>query len=228
MLYPYINEGGKCMRLRNKIMAVLAATLLLVSMMAGTAMAREKWELPFEYPNEAAAATDNDVWVKLTGGGFAISTEEVAQQVRSVDITITGKASFDAELIYNSDIQGWKPSKLAGQSVDGELVLTADMDGSFTSYCEIVVNLQNKTEGPLAVTKLDFKDEGGNVLVTWPEAATEEAAEAAPAEEAPAATTEAAAADVPKTGVVSSALIFGLGALACGIGSGINRKKSRA
>ncbi len=217
------------MRLRNKILAVFATTVLLVSMMAGTAMAREKWELPFEYPNEAAAATDNDVWVKLTGGGFAISTEEVAQQVRSVDITVTGKASFDAELIYNSDIQGWKPTRLTDQTVDGEVVLTSDMDGSFTSYCEIVVNLQNKTEGPLAVAKLEFKDEAGTVLVTWPDAegTAEEAAEEAPAAEA-AETTEAAASDVPKTGVASSALIFGLGALACGIGSGINKKKSKA
>lgn len=208
------------MKLRNRILAGFAATVLALSMMVGSAMAGTK-ELPFEYPNEANAATNNDVWVKVTGGsaGEAISTEEIAHAIRSVDITITGKATFDAELIFNFD-GGWVPTKMAGQTVDGELVLNLPMNGKGSSYCEVIVNLQNKTEGALAVSKMEFKDENGNVILTH-------GGEAAPAAEAaaPAADKTAAPAAAPKTGVVSSALLLGFGAVAFGSGAVALKKK---
>ena len=53
-----------------------------------------------------------------------------------------------------------------GESVDGEKVYNFEMNGDGTSWCEAVVNLQNKSEGPLQVTKMEFKDEAGNVLLT--------------------------------------------------------------
>ncbi|MBP1754122.1 MAG: hypothetical protein H6Q59_520 [Firmicutes bacterium] len=201
------------MKLRNKVFAGLAATVLALTMMVGTAMASTD-QLPFAYPNDAGVATNNDVWVKLIGGGTVISTTEVAEATRSVDITIEGKCSFEPELIFNFD-GGWVPTALGKTDVDGTTVLNMPMNGKGTTWCEVVVNLMNKTEGPLAVTKMEFKDEAGAVLLTWP-------ADAAAATTAAADTTAA-----PKTGVVSLALIFGLGAAAMGTGSVVLKKKER-
>jgi hypothetical protein len=199
------------MKLRNKVFAALAVTVLTLTMMVGSAMASTD-QLPFAYPNEANAATNNDVWVKLIGGGTVISTTEVADATRSVDITVEGKCTFDPELIFNFD-GGWVPSKPGVTTVDGSTVLTMDMNGKDTTWCEVVVNLMNKTEGPLSVTKMEFKDEAGAVLLTWP------------AEAASAAADDTAA--TPKTGVVSLALVFGLGTAAMGTASVILKKKER-
>lgn len=192
------------MKLRNKVLAGFAASVLALSMMLGTAMASTD-ELPFSYPNEANAPTDNDVWVKLIGGGKVISTSEVANATRSVDITIEGNCEFDPELIYNYD-NGWVPTTPGKQKVDGTLVLSMPMNGAGTTWCEVVINLRNKTEGPLAITKLDFKDEAGNILLTH------------------GAATETAVAD---TGVASTALFFGLGAAAFGAGAFALKRKER-
>jgi hypothetical protein len=108
---------------------------------------------------------------------------------------------------------GWLPSKPGVTTVDGSTVLTMDMNGKGTTWCEVVVNLMNKTEGPLSVTKMEFKDEAGAVLLTWP------------AEAASAAADDTAA--TPKTGVVSLSLVFGLGTAAMGTASVILKKKER-
>ncbi|MDF2484153.1 MAG: hypothetical protein K0R46_321 [Herbinix sp.] len=199
------------MKLRNKVFAGLAATVLALTMLVGTAMASTD-QLPFAYPNEANAATDNDVWVKLIGGGTVISTTEVADATRTVDITVEGKCSFEPELIFNFD-GGWVPTAPGVTDVDGSTVLTMPMNGKGTTWCEVVVNLKNKTEGALAVTKMEFKDEAGAVLLTWP------------ADAGAAATDDAAA--TPKTGVVSLAFVFGLGAAVMGTGSVVLKKKER-
>ena len=193
------------MKLRNKVFAGLAATVLALTIMVGSAMASTD-QLPFAYPNEANATTDNDVWVKLIGGGTVISTAEVAHATRSVDITVEGKCSFEPELIYNFD-GGWVPTNPGVTTVDGSTVLTMPMNGTGTGWCEVVVNLKNKTEGALSVTKMEFKDEAGKVLVTWPEGAAADA--------------------TPKTGVASLALVFGLGAAVMGTGSIVLKKKAR-
>jgi LPXTG-motif cell wall-anchored protein len=214
------------MKLRNKVVAGFAATVLALSMMVGTALASTK-DLPFEYPNEANAATNNDVWVKLVGGGAGeqVSTQEVADVTKSVDVTITGKCSFDAELIFNFD-GGWVPTAMKGQTVDGELVLNMPFVGKGATYAEVIVNLQNKTEGPLAVTKLEWKDEAGNVVFTWPVADEAAAADVATDD---AAATDAAATDAaaPKTGVESFGLIFGLGAAVLGSGAVVLKRREK-
>ncbi|MBH1941263.1 hypothetical protein I5677_10195 [Mobilitalea sibirica] len=199
------------MKLRNKLMAGFAATVLALSMMVGSAMASTD-VLPFEYPNEANAATNNDVWVVLFGGTAATpltDDEAVRDAVKTVDIVITGNASFDAELIANF-AGGWVPTTMAGQTVDGELVLSLPYVVKGSGYAEVIVNLKNKTEGPLAVARMDFKDADGKVLVTHGGAAE------AAAEES-----------VPKTGVVSTALLLGLGAVAFGTGAVALKKKER-
>ena len=103
--------------------------------------------------------------LKLSAAATYLEILDIAHATRSVDITITGKASFDLEFIYNSDA-GWLPVMQKGESVDGEKVYNFEMNGDGTSWCEAVVNLQNKSEGPLQVTKMEFKDEAGNVLLT--------------------------------------------------------------
>lgn len=202
------------MKLRNKVFAGFAATVLALSMMVGSAMASTK-DLPFNYPTEANAPTNNDVWVKLTGGsaGEAVGTQDIADQTKSVDVVITGNCSFDAELIFNFD-GGWVPTAMGGQTVDGELVLNMPFVGKGASYAEVIVNLQNKTEGELAVTRLDWKDDAGNVVFSW-------------GAEAGAAEAPAADASVPKTGVTSVALLLGLGAAVCGSGAVVLKKKER-
>ena len=73
---------------------------------------------------EAGVATDNDVWVKIIGGGTVIGDADIAHATRSVDLTISGNASFELEFIYNSDA-GWLPVNMPGESVDGEKVTTS-------------------------------------------------------------------------------------------------------
>ena len=194
------------MKLRSKILAGFLATIICLSLTVGTALASTD-QLPYDYPEEAGVATDNDVWVKIIGGGNVLGDTDIAHATRSVDITITGKASFDLEFIYNSDA-GWLPVMQKCESVDGEKVYNFEMNGDGTSWCEAVVNLQNKSEGPLQVTKMEFKDEAGNVLLTV------------------GGDSEAAASDsTPKTGVVSTAIFFGLGAAAFGTGAVLLKKK---
>jgi len=196
----------------KKILAGFAATVLALTMMMGTAMATTD-VLPFEYPNEANVATDNDVWVKLIGGGNVISTADVSAKVRSVDVTITGNATFDAEFIYNYD-GGWVPTTYPGQTVNGKLVLTMPMDGSQApNWCEIIVNLKNKSEGPLTVAMMEFKDENGNVLVTHGYVAED--------------TAETAATSTPKTGVVTYGAVYGLAAALFASGAVALRRKQK-
>lgn len=197
------------MKLRNKVLAGFVATILCLSMMVGSALASTH-ELPFDYPEEADVATNNDVWVVLYGGTAAppLSDDEALRDsIKSVDIVISGNASFDAEIISNGP--SWVPYSFAGQSVDGEMTLTLDYDMEGQGYTEIIVNLQNKSEGPLSVKRMDFKDADGNVVL-----AHGAASEAAAGGEA-----------APKTGLVSTALFLGLGAAAFGTGAVILKKK---
>ncbi len=200
------------MKLRNKIFAGFAATVLALSMMVGSALAQTD-QLPFNYPEEANAPTNNDIWVVLFGGTAATPlTDDAALRdaVESVDVVITGKCSFNAELICNSDVTSWQPNRFDGQTVDGELVINLPYKMAGAGYAEVVVNLQNKTEGPLAVARMDFKDASGAVLLSH------------------GAASEAAATDAaPKTGVESLGLIFGLGAAVLGSGAVVLKRKEK-
>lgn len=209
------------MKLRNKVIAGLAATVLALSMMIGTAMAGTD-VLPFAYPNDANAATNNDVWVVLFGGTAATPmTDDVAirDSIKSVDVAINGNATFDAEIIANMTA-GWLPTTFAAQTVatGTELVINMPFDAKDAGYAECVVSLKNKTEGALEVSRIDFKDADGNVVLTKGVAAA-----AAPVADDAAATDTA----VPQTGVLSFALLFGLGAVTLGTGSVVLKKKER-
>ena len=195
------------MKLRSKILAGFIATVLLMSMTVGTALASTN-ELPFNYPNDANAATNNDVWVVFFGGTTTppINNDEaVRDSIKSVDVVISGKASFNGEVTYNYT-GGWVPTTFADQTVDGELILSVACDGNGAGYAEIVVSLKDKTEGELAIKRLDFKDADGAIVLSHGEASV-------------------AAADAPKTGVVSTALFLGLGAAVLGTGSVVLKKK---
>lgn len=200
------------MKLRNKVLAGFVAVVLALSMMAGTALAAADLPAVFEEA-EGGGPVDgqtqnNDVWIKITGGGTVFGNEEIAHATRSVDITITGNCSFELEFIYNYD-GGWGPGIVSSETVDGEQVFNFPMNGAGTTYCEAVLNLKNKTEGPLEVTRMEFKDDAGNVLLTvGPEAAGGGGGDA-----------------TPKTGVVSTALFFGLGAAVLGAGAVVLKKK---
>lgn len=197
------------MKLRNKVLAGFFATILLLSLAVGSAFAGTR-DLPFNYPNDANAATNNDVWIVFYGGTATTpinNDEAVRDSIKSVDVVISGKATFNAEVIYNYT-GGWVPTSFPSQEVDGEMSINVPCDGNGAGYAEIVVNLKDKSEGPLAVKRLDFKDADGVVVLSWGEASEEAAAEAA-----------------PKTGVVSTALFLGLGAAVLGTGSVVLKKK---
>jgi hypothetical protein len=207
------------MKLRNKVFTLFAVFVLALSMMVGTAMAATT--LPAIYDEAAGGmvldgqTSGNDVWIKIIGSGELYGDSKIANATRSVDITVSGKCTFDAELIYNSD-GGWAVQPVqTGLSVDGDLVLTMPMDGTGTSWCEAVVNLKNKTEGPLSVSKMEFKDEAGTVLLT-----VGGADGVAPNVITDTATDESStAAATPKTGVVSLAFVYGIFTATCGIGA---------
>lgn len=206
------------MKLRNKVIAGFAAVVIALSMMVGTALAVD--QLPAVY-EEAAGGTvvdgqtnSNDVWIWITGGGNILHGDaDIANATRSVDVTITGNCSYDLEFIYNSD-GGWMTKDMIpeygcpGETVDGTKVYTFAMNGKGTQWCEAVLNLRNKTEGPLEVTKMEFKDENGNVILTVPKASE-------------------ATSDAPKTGVASAALLLGVGAVASAIGTVVLKKKEK-
>lgn len=157
------------MKLRSKVLTGLVATVLVLTMMVSTVLASTN-KLPFNYPNEANAKTDNDVWVKIIGGkddkGGPIANAKIAKKIASVDITFKGNCSFSAEVIYNSD-KGWAPSSQK-VTVKGTKKINAKIDGAAAkTYCEVIVNCMGKTEGKLAVTKMVFKDAKGKALKTW-------------------------------------------------------------
>jgi LPXTG-motif cell wall-anchored protein len=195
------------MKLRNKFFAGLIATVLLLSLTVGTAFASTD-QLPFDYPNEADAPTNNDVWVVLFGGTAATPLTddvELRDSIESVDVVISGNATFSAEIVANGP-GPWTPTSYPDQEVDGELILNMPYIMKDAGYCEVIVNLQGKSEGALSVKRIDFKDAAGSVVLSHGEAS--EAAEAA-----------------PKTGVVSTALFLGLGAAVFGTGAVVLKKK---
>lgn len=233
------------MMLRKKLLAAFAATVLALSMMVGSAMAQTD-QLPFDYANDAGVAVNNDVWVVLFGGtaGTPITDDTaVRDAVVSVDVIITGKATFDGQIVANCENPGWTPTDFPGESVDGETTLSIPLVGKDNNWVEVVVNLANKSEGPLQVTRMDFKDADGNVVASRgaasaeageveveegddavAETTTENKAEVA---ETTAATENKAATSVPKTGVASLGLLFGLGAAVLGTGAVVLKKKEQ-
>jgi len=219
ILSVFFKEDNE-MKLR-KVLVGFIAMVFVLSTMVGTAFAKDPSdELPFSFPNE-----EYDCWVKLIGGGKSISNAEVASKVRSVDITFEGNATFDLQIVYNSNDGGWAPTDYPGQTLDGKLVINFPMDGTVGSqWCEVVVFVNNQN-GDVKVTQMDFKDEAGNILLTHGKASEDAAPaeEAAPVEEA---ASEAPAA-TPKTGVVGLGAVYGLGAVLLASGAVALRRKQK-
>lgn len=157
------------MKLRNKAFTCFVTMVLALVMMTGTVFASTN-KLPFKYGKEADVKTNNDVWVKLIGGkdasGAPVSTEKVAHQCKTVDVYFSGKATSDIEIIFNSDF-GWKPLQFKKTKVNGTKVISRDMDGTNTTYCECVVNCIGKTKGDLNVDAMVFKNAKGKAIFTW-------------------------------------------------------------
>lgn len=209
------------MKLR-KVLVGFIAMVFVLSTMVGTAFAKDPSnKLPFSFPDD-----NYDCWVKLIGGGEFISNADVATKVKSVDITFEGNATFDLQLVYNSNDGGWAPTDYPGQTLDGKLVVNFPMDGTLGSqWCEVVVFVNNQN-GDVTVTQMDFKDEAGSILLTHGKASADDAApaeEAAPVEEA---ANEAPAA-APKTGVVGLGVVYGLGAALLASGAVALRRKQK-
>lgn len=203
------------MKLR-KVLVGFIAMVVVLSTMVGTAFAKDPSnKLPFSFPDD-----NYDCWVKLIGGGEFISNADVATKVRSVDITFEGNATFDLQLVYNSNDGGWAPKDYPGQTLDGKLVVNFPMDGTLGSqWCEVVVFVNNQN-GDVKVTQMDFKDEAGNILLTHGQASADDAAPAEEAaNEAPAAT--------PKTGVIGLGAVYGLGAVLLASGAVALRRKQK-
>jgi len=220
ILSVFFKEDNE-MKLR-KVLVGFIAMVFVLSTMVGTAFAKDPSnKLPFSFPDD-----NYDCWVKLIGGGEFISNADVATKVKSVDITFEGNATFDLQLVYNSNDGGWAPTDYPGQTLDGKLVVNFPMDGTLGSqWCEVVVFVNNQN-GDVTVTQMDFKDEAGNILLTHGKASADDAApaeEAAPVEEA---ANEAPAA-APKTGVVGLGVVYGLGAALLASGAVALRRKQK-
>jgi hypothetical protein len=204
----------------KKVLVGLLTMVFVLSSLVGTAFAKGQVNtLPFSFPDD-----ENDLWVKLIGGGEMISTADVAAKVKTAEVTFEGNATFDGVLVYNSNDGGWVQNDYPGQTVNGSLVLTMPMDGTVGSqWCEIVVFVNN-LNGDLKVTQMQFKDEAGNVVLTHGAASAPAAAEEVAATEAPA---KAPAASTPKTGVVGFGAIYGIGALLLASGAVALKKKQK-
>lgn len=244
------------MKLRNKFIAGFAAIVLVLSMMVGTAMAatidsidtaaaakeatKDKWWIKLV----DGAACDGAVVA------YHAEMADVASKVASIDFVVNGKCTIEYHVIYQGayspDGSGYDNNTLKAvpATVDGVTVISADYDGSVldgTVGSAVAFLARNKSEGAFALEAYILRDADKNIIAgvdgTGFLAAADATAlfneltgvveEAAPAEEV--ATDDAAATDaaVPQTGVVSFALLFGLGAATLGTGSVILKKKER-
>lgn len=151
----------------KRVLVCILITSLMFPIIPGTSRAATHI-LPYSYPYEANVETYNDVWVVVYGGSAAppiTNRWSLVEKIRSVDVTLEGKATCDAEIIINS-FDGWIPTRFPATSVNGKVVLSVPISTVNPSYLEVIVNLRNKSEGRLTVTKMEFKDEVGAVILT--------------------------------------------------------------
>ncbi|MHB8128166.1 MAG: hypothetical protein ACYDEX_04135 [Mobilitalea sp.] len=181
--------------------------------------------------------------------------QAIATQTASVDVLLTGNFTGTAHLNLVGDFSftptgdGYDNKTYAAKpiTVDGFLVYSGAY-GEITADARFAFLLRDKSEGAAALEAYIFRDADGEIVggqdgagfltaakatslfnsITGveeevaEEVAEEEVAEVVEEEAAPA---EEAA--VPQTGVVSVALLFGLGAAAFGTGSVVLKKKER-
>lgn len=211
------------MKMTKKIVAGMAATVLALSMMVGTAFAQRT--LPATWGDEengafaGEATSDNHVWLTLCGGGEQYSDQETANKVAKVIYYFDGDCTIDVSHISNTEKGGWSPSTVSGVVINGVTPVSCDIKLNpkiVSAWVEAIVNVYTKTAGPLSLVKAEFVDASGNVLVTIE-----------PKANVPATTpsSSSSSSSLPKTGVVSTALVFGLGATAFGTGATLLKKK---
>ncbi|MBH1941262.1 LPXTG cell wall anchor domain-containing protein [Mobilitalea sibirica] len=245
------------MKLRNKLFAGFAATVLTLSMMVGSAFGAT-----IDTIDSAAGAREADKapwWIVLVDGaacdGAAVTYHkeiaDVINDIASIDFVVNGNCSVEYHVIYQGayspDGSGYDNNTLKAVplTVDGVTVVSADYDGSVldgTNGSAVAFLLRNKTEGELSLEQFVLRNADGDIIggvdgtgylaaadakalfneLTGEAPAAEEVAEEASEEAAP-----AAEASVPKTGVVSSALLLGLGAVAFGTGSVVLKKREK-
>ena len=155
------------MKFGKRILSCILIMTFVLAMIPGKVKASTH-VLPYAYPNEANVETNNDVWVVVFGGTASPALthqEELVRSIRDVDIFIEGQASCNVEVIINSS-SGWESLTFPVISIDGTAVIRMSIDEENPSYLEVIVNLKNKTEGPLSVTRMEFMDEAGVIVLT--------------------------------------------------------------
>lgn len=236
------------MKLRNKVMAGFATTVLALSMMVGTAFAATPI---FEYDNAAGAKEDAKASViceLLSGGGnqdgengkVYKDLQAIATDAASVDVLLTGNftgtahLNFVGDATFTPDGTGYDNKTYASKdiTVDGSLVYSGDF-GAIEADARFAFLLRNKSEGAATLEAYILRNADGKIIggmdgagflaAADAEALFDEITGAAPA--ATASTDSATKTSVPKTGVVSTSLILGLGAAAFGMGAIVLKKK---
>lgn len=257
------------MKLTKRVLAGMAATVLALSMMVGTAFAASSasWSDAGSVTHSwdvNSAGYQNDAWVKLIGGGTIVSDEDTAHSVTKVVANFKGEGSATINLIYNYD-GGWETVASQSGEFSGEFKIEANINGSNTTYCEVITQVGDII-GTLDLVNYEFLDASGKTVFTVGDkaaAASTTAASTSTTATSTAATSTTAtttktetttakdnnkttapttetiatqpaaasttnsttSATLPKTGVVSTVVVLGLGATAFGTGATLLKKK---
>lgn len=227
------------MKLRNKVFTGFAATVVALSMMVSTALAATPL---YTYGNEAGAKESDKALVVcelLSGGGNQDGSngpvinelQALYAEFASVDVLLTGDFSGTAHLNLVGDMEftpnatGYDNVTYANKEIacDGYLVYSGEF-GPVTADARFAFLLRNKTEGAAVLEGYVLRNAAGEIVCGMDGAGF---LDAAAAEALYDTVTGAAAADVPQTGVVSAALLLGVGAVASALGSVVLKKKER-
>lgn len=234
------------MKLRNKVLTGFAATVLALSMMVGTALAATPL---YTYGEEAGAKESDKALViceLLSGGGNQDGAngpvydelQALYADIASVDCLLTGNFTGTAHLNLVGDLEftpngtGYDNQTYANKEivVDGNLVYSADL-GPISTDARFAFLLRNKTEGTAVLEGYVFRNADGDIVAGMDGAGYLDAAAAQAlydaATGAVAEVAEEPAEEAPKTGVVSAALLLGVGAVASALGSVVLKKKER-
>ena len=160
-----------------------------------------------------------DLYVKLEEAADFDLTQ--LDSIATIEITLDTDTYFKPQYCINTESNNWE-GKEVEHAEGGHFVDVLDVTGKYSTvntYNNIVIQSGWKNEGNATVTAIAFKDADGNVLysvgdldVAEEEVVEEEVVE----EEVEEVVEEEVVEEVPQTGIVSLALVYGLGALATG------------